>query len=133
PCPGDRLQPPAPGVEAPARRLLPGAVPGDRRDELRGARHGRCPLGDPALLRRVVRGGEEEEGRFAFRLPPPQEGPPPGALVPRDIFHRRRPPPDPGAQGSPTAGGAPRKGAALPTGLHPIGDPAGGGGAAVRG
>jgi hypothetical protein len=33
PRPGARLQPPAPGVEAAARRLLPGAVLGDRRDE----------------------------------------------------------------------------------------------------
>ena len=51
PCPGDRLQPPAPGVEDGPRRDLPGPVPGDRRDELRGARHGRCPLGRVGTLR----------------------------------------------------------------------------------
>ena len=51
PCPGARLQPPAPGVEDGPRRDLPGPVPGDRRDELRGARHGRCPLGRVGTLR----------------------------------------------------------------------------------
>ena len=90
--PGSRagLQPPAPGVEASSRRLLPGPVPGGRRHGLRGARQRGCPLGDQTLLRGVVRGSKTQEGRDGGRFSSPQEGPPAGALLPRDVSPRRR-------------------------------------------
>src|SRR5438445_7321262 len=47
------------------------ALPIYRRHGLRGARQRRCPLGDQALLHRVVRGSQEKEGRRACGLPPP--------------------------------------------------------------
>src|SRR2546421_12356066 len=47
-------------------------------------------------------------------FPRRKEGPAVGAVVPGHVPHRRRPRQDPSAEGSPAAGGAPRKGRALP-------------------
>jgi putative transposase len=59
---------------------------------------------------------------------PPQEGPALGALVPGDLPHRRRPPHGSGGPGSPAAGGKPGEGSSLPSRVHPLAHPAGGGG-----